>query len=553
MLDSLNIKNLVVVQDLDIDFKSGMTVITGETGAGKSIIVQALDMISGGRSDASLVRNGATKAEISASFIIEPDSSVLSYLESQDLENDLECILRRVILLDGKSRSYVNGRKVPLSVLRETGSFLIDTHGQNEHQLLLKASHHRTLLDDYAGSQKLCNRVNDIFNKYQKVKDKLFNLKNNNSLLSAQKDLLIHQLDELHQAELSKEELNSIEDEYKASKNSSQIIEKISKLLSALNDENGANNILIEGESILNQSKEIDSRLDSIRALIASAQLQVQEGIYDLTDYLSRISNQEDYSAQLEQRINLFHDLGRKHNCQIIELVDIQNSLESKLSALDNSNETLDHLNEELTKIEIDYFNQSEALSAKRQIASKSLSKEVTTLMQNLGMPGSEIIFKMIDLEKEVKPNGAEDINIYVKTNAGQDFKPLNKVASGGELSRISLALSVSGSNTELTPSVVFDEVDVGISGSVAEIVGQMLKKLSKHYQIICVTHLAQVAAQGKEHLKVQKTQKNEMTFTDVILLNKDQRADEIARILGGINISEKTRIAAEEMISSSS
>ena len=553
MLDSLNIKNLVVVEDLDIDFKSGMTVITGETGAGKSIIVQALDMISGGRSDASLVRNGATKAEISASFIIEPDSNVLSYLESQDLENDLECILRRVILLDGKSRSYVNGRKVPLSVLRETGSFLIDTHGQNEHQLLLKAGHHRTLLDDYAGSQKLCNRVNDIFNKYQKVKDKLFNLKNNNSLLSAQKDLLIHQLDELHQAELSKEELNSIEDEYKASKNSSQIIEKISKLLSALNDENGANNILIEGESILNQSKEIDSRLDSIRALIASAQLQVQEGIYDLTDYLSRISNQEDYSAQLEQRINLFHDLGRKHNCQIIELVDIQNSLESKLSALDNSNETLDHLNEELTKIEIDYFNQSEALSAKRQIASKSLSKEVTTLMQNLGMPGSEIIFKMIDLEKEVKPNGAEDINIYVKTNAGQDFKPLNKVASGGELSRISLALSVSGSNTELTPSVVFDEVDVGISGSVAEIVGQMLKKLSKHYQIICVTHLAQVAAQGKEHLKVQKTQKNEMTFTDVILLNKDQRADEIARILGGINISEKTRIAAEEMISSSS
>ena len=553
MLDSLNIKNLVVVEDLDIDFKSGMTVITGETGAGKSIIVQALDMISGGRSDASLVRNGATKAEISASFIIEPDSNVLSYLESQDLENDLECILRRVILLDGKSRSYVNGRKVPLSVLRETGSFLIDTHGQNEHQLLLKAGHHRTLLDDYAGSQKLCNRVNDIFNKYQKVKDKLFNLKNNNSLLSAQKDLLIHQLDELHQAELSKEELNSIEDEYKASKNSSQIIEKISKLLSALNDENGANNILIEGESILNQSKEIDSRLDSIRALIASAQLQVQEGIYDLTDYLSRISNQEDYSAQLEQRINLFHDLGRKHNCQIIELVDIQNSLESKLSALDNSNETLDHLNEELTKIEIDYFNQSEALSAKRQIASKSLSKEVTTLMQNLGMPGSEIIFKMIDLEKKVKPNGAEDINIYVKTNAGQDFKPLNKVASGGELSRISLALSVSGSNTELTPSVVFDEVDVGISGSVAEIVGQMLKKLSKHYQIICVTHLAQVAAQGKEHLKVQKTQKNEMTFTDVILLNKDQRADEIARILGGINISEKTRIAAEEMISSSS
>ena len=553
MLDSLNIKNLVVVEDLNIDFKSGMTVITGETGAGKSIIVQALGMIAGNRSDVSLVRKGAKKAEISASFIIEAKSKLQDYLESQDLENDVECIIRRVILLDGKSHSYVNGRKVPLSVLNEVGSYLIDMHGQNEHQLLLRSSHHRVLLDDYAGAQSLCEDVNDICNSYQKIKIKIEDLHSNNSLLSAQKELLAHQLDELHQAQLSEIELNNIEDEYRASRNSSQLLEKISKILSSLNDDHGVNNILIEGENILDQSKEVDSRLDSIRALISAAQLQVQEGIYDLTDYLSKISNQEDNSLQLDQRITLLHDIGRKHNCQITDLIDVQKSIESRLIELDTSDEKLDDLVKEMGQLEKKYYAESEALSIKRKKASKDLSKEVSRLMQKLGMPGSEIIFKMVEMEKEVRFNGAEDIIIEVKTNAGQDFKPLNKVASGGELSRVSLALSVSSSNTELTPTVVFDEVDVGISGSVAEIVGQMLKQLSHQYQIICVTHLAQVAAQGKEHLKVEKTQKNDMTYTDVVGLNTKERTEEIARILGGIKISNKTRLAAEEMISSGS
>ena len=313
MLENLNIKNLVVVEDLDVEFKSGMTVITGETGAGKSIVVQALGMIAGGRSDGSLVRAGASKAEISASFSIDSNARVQSYLESQDLENDLECIIRRVIVSDGKSRSYINGRKVPLSVLSEVGSYLIDMHGQNEHQLLLRNSHHRILLDDYAGAQTLCEGVNDVFQNYQEVKNRIETLRDNNSLLSAQKELLTHQLDELYKAQFSEEELNNIEDEYKASINSSQLIEKISKILDSLNDDYGVNNILIEGENILDQSKELDSRLDSIRALIAGAQLQVQEGIYDLTDYLSKISNKEDNSIELGQRITLLHDLSLIH------------------------------------------------------------------------------------------------------------------------------------------------------------------------------------------------------------------------------------------------
>ena len=552
MLDHLQVKNLVVVEDLSVDFKSGMTVITGETGAGKSILIQALSLVAGGRSDASLVRSGASKAEIVATFSLSSNTDLRTFLESLDLESDNECILRRVLASDGKSRSYVNGSNVPLSTLREVGSYLIDMHGQNEHQLLLRANHHRLLLDDYAGTQKQCEELNKIVNNYQRIRNEVDDLQNNNSLVESQKELVSHQLNEFTQAEMSQEELDTIEEDFKVSSNASQLVGKISKILDSLDNESGVNNSLIEGESVVSQSKELDSRLEAIHSLLSGAQLQVQESIYDLTDYLSKISSQEDNSDLLSSRINLLHDLGRKHNCSIQDLLAVQLSLEEKLDALESSNEKIDTLLLEQAKLEGVYYEKAEVLSSKRLSASKSLSKEVTELMQQLGMPGSEIIFNIKSSESPVKLNGMEEIVILTKTNAGQDLKPLGKVASGGELSRISLALSVITSKTELTPSVVFDEVDVGISGSVAEIVGQMLKKLSSRYQIICVTHLAQVAAQGQDHMKVLKTQKNGSTFTQVNSLNSKERTDEIARILGGIKISEKTRMAAEEMIKSS-
>ena len=553
MLEHLHVKNLVVVEDLSVEFKSGMTVVTGETGAGKSILIQALSLVAGGRSDSSLVRKGASKAEIVATFSLNSGTELQTFLEGLDLENENECILRRVIASDGKSRSYVNGSNVPLSTLKDIGSFLIDMHGQNEHQLLLRANHHRLLLDDYAGTQKQCEEVNNIVNNYQVVKNEVEDLQNNNSLLAAQKELITHQLNELIQAEMTQDELDNIEDDYKVSTNASELVEKISKIIDSLDNESGVNNVLIESENIVNQSKELDSRLDTIHSLLASAQLQVQEGIYDLTDYLGKISSQEDNSVQLSSRINELHELGRKHNCQIQGLLEAQLALQENLNMLGSSSDKINELLLAQSKLEKEYYAKSKLLSAERVIASKSLSKEVTSLMQKLGMPGSEITFSINSSEGSVRLNGMEEIIILTKTNAGQDFKPLGKVASGGELSRISLALSVVTSKTELTPSVVFDEVDVGISGSVAEIVGQMLKKLSSRYQIICVTHLAQVAAQGQDHMKVVKTQKNGSTFTQVASLSPKERTDEVARILGGITISDKTRIAAEEMINSSS
>jgi len=552
MLDQLFVKNLVVVQELNIEFKNGMTVVTGETGAGKSIIIQALSLVVGGRSDASLVRDGASKSEIVATFSIDIEDRLQSLLENLDLENGTECILRRIISADGKSRSYVNGSNVPLSTLRDIGGYLIDMHGQNEHQLLLRSNQHRILLDDYAITQDLCEEVNSTVYKYQQIQNEIEDLTKSNELLSTQKELLSHQLNELLQIDMTQDELDSIEDDYRVSVNASLLVEKISKILESLDHESGVNNILIDGERSVEQSRQVDSRLDSIQSLLSSAQVQVQESIYDLTDYLNKIGGIEDNSAELTARINILHELGRKHNCQIQELLSVQTNLQAQLDDLGSSNEKLEELLIKQNQCEKNYYSKSKLLSEKRLTASKSLSKKVTDIMQNLGMPGSEIDFSIKPLRNSIRLNGMEEIIIHVKTNTGQELKPLNKVASGGELSRISLALSVVTSNSELIPSIVFDEVDVGISGSVAEIVGQMLKKLSTHYQIICVTHLAQVAAQGKEHLKVVKIQKNGATFTHVTDLSLSQRTEEVARILGGITISDKTRVAAEEMIKSS-
>jgi DNA repair protein RecN (Recombination protein N) len=549
MLEQLSIKNLVVVEDLSAEFQDGMTVITGETGAGKSIIVQALNLVSGGRSDATLVRHGKDKAEIVAMFQLGNNSNLLSFLENCDLEDGEECILRRVIGSDGRSRAYVNGSSVSLSKLREVGTKLIDMHGQNEHQLLLKNNQHRILLDDFAESQGLCEEINNIVHDYLKVKNKIVQLQNTNEQSLAQKELLTYQLNELVESKLEQDELDSIEKNFKISNNASVLIEKIADVLESLEHESGANELLVRAESIISKASELDSDLESVSSILSSAQVQVQEGIYDLRDYLGKVSDGKVNIAELEKRISHLHSLGRKHNCQIPELLKVQNNIQSTLAELDSSSDKIEELTNKLRQLELNYKKESTVLTKYRQQSSKTLSKKVTDVMQDLGMPGSEVLFSLNATDEPIRLNGQEEVVINVKTNIGQDLKPLNKVASGGELSRVSLALSVVTSKSELAPSIVFDEVDVGISGSVAEVVGRLLKKLSSRYQVLCVTHLAQVAAQGHEHMKVIKSQRKDATYTQMTSLNKEQRTDEVARILGGIKVSDKARLAAEEMI----
>ena len=530
MLEQLSIKNLAVVESLNVDFQSGMTVVTGETGAGKSIMVQALHLVTGGRSDASLVRQDKSKAEIIATFALQKNTKLKEFLEEQDLDDEGECILRRVVGNDGRSRAYVNGTPVTLSILRDVGCQLIDMHGQNEHQLLLRTQQHRILLDDFGEAQAQVKSLNSVVREYQQISKEIERIQNGGELLAAQQELLAHQLNELIEAQLEQDELERIEEQYKISSNASLLIEKISAILGALDHDAGINAKLIDVDGQISHARQMDESLESIEALLSSAQVQVQESIYELTDYLSKVGGDEESVAELEARINELHGLGRKHHCQIPELLNRQNTIQDSLDGMDVSGDKIQGLLQKQSELKIAYNSEARTLSKQRQRASTELSKLVSEVMQELGMPGSEIRFVLNPIADKVRLNGNEEVVIQVKTNMGQ-------------------ALSVVTSKSELAPSIVFDEVDVGISGAVAEVVGRLLRGLSSRYQVLCVTHLAQVAVQGHAHMKVVKSEQDGETFTKVHVLGDKERTDEVARILGGIKIGEKTRIAAAEMI----
>ncbi|CAC9435610.1 DNA repair protein RecN [uncultured Gammaproteobacteria bacterium] len=549
MLSQLSVKNLAVVEALDLSFESGMSTVTGETGAGKSILLQALNLVLGHRSDSALVRHGQDKAEVSAAFDVAGHKKIQNYLQAQSLDADSECILRRIITSDGRSKAFVNGVNVPLSIMKGVGELLIDMHGQNEHQLLLRNNQQRDLLDAYAQSPELCDTLNTIVSQYNTINSQIDELSNNQDLKQQQQELLQHQLQELEDAALAQDELDTIERHFKTSANASSLIEKTTQVLNQLEQESGANTQLLNLSHVLNQALETDEKLTPIAQMLSSAQVQTQETIYELNNYLSSLSFDEQTTAELEARLSELHDLARKHTCQITELITTQDSIAQSLQALSGASASLEGLQQQKETLAQQYHQQATALSKTRLEKADLLSNLVTEAMQVLGMPGS--VFK-VDLPKKengVHYNGDESVDFLVRTNMGSDFKALKKVASGGELSRISLAISVVSSDSEYTPTLIFDEVDVGISGAVAEVVGQKLKQLSQHYQIICITHLAQVAAFGHQHLRVQKSQDKEGAQTTVTQLSNNQRVDEIARILGGSTITDKTKTVAEEMI----
>jgi len=549
MLSQLSVKNLAVVEKLDLSFESGMSAVTGETGAGKSILLQALNLALGHRSDSTLVRYGKDKAEVSAVFEVANQQKIQNHLKEQSLDEEGECVLRRIVTSDGRSKSFVNGASVPLSVLRGVGELLIDMHGQNEHQLLLRSDQQRDLLDTYAQNATACGVLNTIVADYNAVNKQINELSNNQVLKQQQEELLQHQLQELEDAELTQEELNAIEQDFKTSANAASLIEQTSNILSQLEQENGVNAQLMALSHSLNQAVDTDKKLAPIAELLSSAQVQTQESIYELTHYLSSLSFDEETTKNLEFRLSELHDLARKHSCQIIELLEIKDKMTFELDAIDGASASLNGLEQQRTALAKQYSEKATALSKMRIAKAKLLSNLVTDAMQVLGMPGSAFTVDLPRKAAGVHYNGDENVDFLVKTNMGSDFKALKKVASGGELSRISLAISVVSSDSEYTPTLIFDEVDVGISGGVAEVVGQKLKQLSTHYQIICITHLAQVAAFGHQHLRVHKSQEEDGAQTTVMQLSNDERIGEIARILGGSTITDSTRTAAAEMI----
>jgi len=552
MLSQLSVKNLAVVEKLDLSFESGMSAVTGETGAGKSILLQALSLVLGVRADSNLVRYGKDKADVSAAFSVNNNKIVQDFLIEHSLEDDGECILRRVISSDGRSKAFINGSTTPLSIMRALGDLLIDMHGQNEHQLLLRADQQLLLLDGFAQLEDDKNAINSIVREYKNLNDKIKQLADNQDIIEQQQALYTHQLEELDDAMLNQAELDTIEADFKISANAQLIVEKVSNVLSQLEAESGVNSQLLTLNAQLSEALEIDEKLQIGFDLVNSAQLQSQEAIYELTQYLSKLSSDDQSAEEIEERISELYGLGRKHNCQIEELLTVRDQIEQKLNDIGGGAGSIEQMNQQLNSITGRYQIKAQALSKSRAKKAQALSQLVTDAMQELGMPGSEFKVSLDQKIDGVHLNGNESVDFLVKTNMGQDFNPLKKVASGGELSRISLAISVVGSNNEHTPTLIFDEVDVGISGSVAEVVGRKLQELAGKYQILCITHLAQVAAFGHQHLRVSKSQNQEGAQTTVGQLSEAQRVDEVARILGGSSITDKTRNAAEEMIASS-
>ena len=552
MLSQLSVKNLAVVERLDLSFEPGMSAVTGETGAGKSILLQALGLALGVRADSNLVRHGKDKADISAAFAVDHNQTVQEFLSENALEDEGECILRRVITSDGRSKAFINGNSVPLSTVRNVGDLLLDIHGQNEHQLLLRPDQQMKLLDGFAQLEVDKQALNEIVRAYKSLSEKVDNLLNNQELIEQQQVLYLHQLEELNEAALDQDELNTIEASFKTSANAQVITEKTSNVLNQLESDTGANAQLLTLGSQLSDALEMDNKLQVGFELLSSAQVQTQEAVYELTQYLSQLSTDEQSAQEMEERISELYALGRKHNCAIEELIEVREQLDLKLEEIGGGANSISEMTDQLELLVKRYQDKAQKLSKDRQLKATELSQLVTEAMQVLGMPGSEFKIGLNEKLDGVHLNGHEAVEFLVKTNMGQDFKALKKVASGGELSRISLAISVVSSDSEYTPTLIFDEVDVGISGAVAEVVGRKLQELAKHYQIICITHLAQVASFGHQHLRVSKAQQDGGAQTTVEQLEDAQRIDEVARILGGATITDKARVAAAEMIASS-
>ena len=550
MLQSLSIRNLAVVESLDFNADGGLNIITGETGAGKSILLQGLNLLLGQRADIGLIRSGNDRAEVTAIFEINQNISVRDYLSNESLDEGDDCILRRIITSDGKSKAFINGRAVTLSSLRDISHFLVDIHGQNEHHLLLNPLYQLEIYDSYQNNQELLENLGKKVVEYRDISQRIEALKSDGNDKTI--ELLTFHCKELETANLNQEELDSIEERFKLIKNSGKLIESITNIAGNLSHQDGPGYQLDKIIFEIEKATDLDPNLAESLELLKSAQIQIQETQYNLENYLSSIDIDPETFKSMENRISFFYDLCRKHDCEITELIGKKNEIEKKLALLSDSSKSLEELVKKQEKIHQEYISIAKELSAKRQGGMEEFSQSISNLMQELGMKGSVFHIRFDEQGNGVHSKGNESIEFLVQTNLGQDMRPLRKIASGGELSRVSLAIAVSTNSDKNIPTLVYDEVDVGISGAVASSVGEKLKQLSKNNQIICITHLAQVASYGNHHFKVNKIQQDAETRTSITKLTEEERRFELARILSGAKVNEKSLAAASELIQES-
>ncbi len=554
MLVHLSIRNYAIVEQLDLELCAGMSVITGETGAGKSIMLDALGLALGDRADSGVVRPGADKADILASFDLAGIPEAQQWLAERDLESDGPCILRRVITREGRSRAYINSTPCPLGDLKSLGERLIDIHSQHEHQSLLKPETHRRLLDAYAGASEPARQVQLAAQRWRQTRSELQRLAQNSEEQRARQQLLSYQLEELDNLALGTNELDELEQQHKTLSNAGALLDACRQVLELCSESDSGNVLAALTSSIhrLNAGSGQPVALDEAIGLLASAQIQVEEAVSGLNRFIDHFEADPQRQQQIEERLDSIYSLARKHRIQPSELGALQERLRHELQALHADDSAVERLGEELEAYARHYRDKAAELTRLRRAAAARLATAVETEMQRLGMPGGRFAIALQPVAgEEPQPQGQEQVEFQVSANPGQPLKGLARVASGGELSRISLAIQVITAQTSRVPTLVFDEVDVGIGGPTAEVVGQLLRRLGERGQVITVTHLPQVAAQGHQHLFVHKQRGSDETRTAVARLSHAQRVEEVARMLGGLDLTEVSLAHARQMIGS--
>ncbi|MCC4261489.1 DNA repair protein RecN [Pseudomonas aestusnigri] len=554
MLIHLAVNNYAIVDTLELELGGGMSVITGETGAGKSIMLDALALTLGDRADSGAVRPGADKADILATFDIRDIPEARQWLDERDLtQDDDQVILRRVITAEGRSRGYINGAPCPQQDLRALGEMLIDIHSQHEHQSLLKTDTHRRLLDEYAGAGELARQVQLAAQRCRQTEKALRQASQQSEEQAARQQLLTYQLDELDNLSLQDGELDELENEQRQLASADQILHSCQQVINICseNDAGSVLEALAASLSRLDAFKSHSPQLGEASDMLASAQIQIEEAVGELTRYLDHFEADPERQQYVEERLSAIYDLARKHRIQPQDLPALQQQLIDELEGQQQQAADAERLQEELVAYQAHYRQLSEKLSAQRSKGAAKLAKAVTQEIQRLGMPGGRIELQLTPLDADSYPvTGLETVEFLVSANPGQPAKPLAKVASGGELSRISLGIQVITAQTSRVPTLVFDEVDVGIGGPTAEIVGQLLRQLGARGQVLTVTHLPQVAAQGHQHLFVRKQQTRNSTRTCIDQLDDNARVQEVARMLGGVDLTDESLAHARKLLS---
>lgn len=555
MLSNLRINDLAVVEALDLDFEQGLTVLTGETGAGKSILLTALALASGERADSGFIRAGAARSEIALECSLADAPSARSWLDDNDLldQDSLDvCLIRRSIAQDGRSRAFINGRSATLQSLQELSSFLIEIHGQHAHLRLLQPQEQQRLLDEYCANQSLLKQIALLYQRWQSVRTELDKLVRTLRESAARESLLIHQIEEMEQHEIDRLDYDQLSEEHALLANVEKILTVGQEQLDALyaNDHHSANALLVRGGHALNELAQLTSGFEETAGLIKEAQIAVKEAGQLLARLLEKIDVDPKRLIWLDEKLGVLHRLSRKYQIQ-------PQALRTQLAAFQQELQTLTQGGGKQAELEVqmvallgEYQAAAAQLTARRVAGAERLSSTISGYIQELGMPqGRFVINVTANPDAAPKASGNDTIEFLVSANPGLPPRNLGKVASGGELSRISLAIQVAAIDVKTTPTLIFDEVDSGIGGGVAEIVGQKLRALASGRQIFCVTHLHQVAVQGQHHLRVEKNTLSGKTQTQVKKLTDVERKHEIARMLGGVKITAQTLAHAEEML----